>query len=284
MLTRGYENAGELVRFDWYSGSLVDSVDPDLVVSHLAANLDGVIEPGVPRNGYRSCVRVMQGDQARAAVMWGGHNPTPFVESSGEASGCVAGIMRERWAHRVSRVDACIDFDHPDAWEKVCGQALQVARGRGIKKRQAGDWLDPHQSAGEGRTLYLGARTAAVQGRIYEKGKQLPEAERPNWVRGEVQVRPQKAAKSLLAGLEPREVWGGAAWSADLLERLTGDAVPPARVVTWREPDGQRAYAAMLRQYGRTLERLAMAYGWPTDGFGPVLLEDLDTVRNGGVL
>lgn len=283
-MTRGDAETTDTVRLDWYSGSLVDPVEPDLVASVLASKLDGVLEPGMPRNGYRSCLRVMQGDHSSCELMWGGHNPTPFIQASGESSVPVATVMRDRWAHRVSRIDACLDFDDPDAWDQVCGQALQVARMRGIKKRQAGDWLDPHQGDGEGRTLYIGAKTAAVQGRMYEKGKQLPEAERPNWVRAEVQVRPQKAAKALLASLQPREVWGAAAWSADLLERLTGDSVPPARVVTYREPDGHRAYVAMLRQYGRTLERLAEAYGWPSDGFGPVLLGDLERMRAGEVI
>lgn len=283
-VTRVFSSAAEVVRLDWYSGSLVDFVESDRVVAHLAMALDGSPRPGIPRHGYRSCAQIMRGDQSVAVVMWGGQNPTPFVQGSGESAVSVAKIMRERWSHRVSRVDACLDFDHPNAWEDVSGMALKVARERGIKKRLAGDWLDPHQGPGEGRTLMLGATSAAVQGRTYEKGMQLPEAGRPDWVRAEVQVRPQKASKALLATVSPLEVWGASAWSADLLERLTGDQVPPARVVTWREPDGARAYAAMLRQYGRTLERLAEAYGWPSDGFGPVILSDLERLRQGEVI
>lgn len=280
-LTRGFTEALDLVRWDYYSGSLDDPLDADLVVSALASALDAAPRMGTPRHGYQRCVELRQGDRQLVQVMSGGNHDTPYVQASGASSGSVARVIRANWGHRVSRVDACVDFDSSGAWDAVCGQALAVARMRGISKQQAGDWLDPHQRRGDGRTLYVGGNSSAVRARVYEKGRQLPDAGRPDWVRAEVQVRPAKAAKEMVSSLDPRGAWGASAWSGELLERLSGEAVPPARVVTYTEPDGARSYAALLRQYGRTLERLAEEYGGDWSRVGQVLRDDLSASRRG---
>lgn len=278
-VTRGLGLAPDPVRWDWYSGSLVDSVDSGLVVSVLSASLDADPKLGVPRHGYQRCVQLARGEHVVAQVMSGGSHETPYVQASGSSSGFVAKVLRANWTHRVSRVDACVDFDAEGAWEAVLGQVLTVTRQRGISKRQAGDWIDPHQRPGDGRTLYAGGQSSAVQGRFYEKGRQLPDAGRPYWVRGEIQIRPAKAAKRAMALVDPRGAWGASAWSADVLERLTGDAVPPARVVNYVEPDNHRRYLAMLRQYGRTLDLVAEQYGGDWSQLGLVLRDDLAASR-----
>lgn len=280
-VTRGLGLALDPVRWDWYGCSLVELVDPDLVVSTLSVSLDAAPQIGTPRHGYQRCVQLSRGERVIAQVMSGGRHETPYVQASGSSSGSVAKLIRANWTHRVSRVDACLDFDAEGAWDAVCGQALVVARQRGISKRQAGDWLDPHQRPGDGRTLYVGGQTSAVKARFYEKGRQLPAAGRPFWVRAEIEVRPTKAAKRAMALVDPRGAWGSAAWTADVLERLSGEAVPPARVVSYVEPDNQRRYLAMLRQYGRTLDLVAEEYGGDWGRLGLVLRDDLAASRRG---
>lgn len=281
-MTRGFTTAPDPIRWDYYAASLVQPLDGDLVASELAGCLSTWTRTGQPRQGYRHAVDLVQGERRVAVVMWGGVHETAHVQASGESSNLVATSIRERWVHRISRVDACVDWDDAGAWDAVCGAGLDLARRRNLRKEQAGDWLDPHGGPGQGRTLYIGARSSSVRCRLYEKGRQLPEAGRPDWVRAELQVRPQKAAKAALAALQPREVWGSAEWSQELLTALTGDEVPPARVVQWREPDFDRSYRAMLRQYGRTLEHLAVANGgWPN--VGEVLQLDLAKMAGGGL-
>lgn len=266
-MTRDFATGLDVAKFDYYAGSLDEPVCGDLVVSQLAGRLDAVPTPGPASRGYARCALLRRGDERVAAVRWGGRHAVPHVEASGASSGAVSDIMRATWPHRVSRVDVCVDFDAPGAWDAVSAETLRVARRLGLVKEQAGDWLDPHGRPGEGRTLYVGSRASAVRGRFYEKGRQLPDAGRPDWVRAESQVRPQKAAKRLLAMATPREVLGAAAWSGELFEALTGEGVPPMRVVQYREPDDLRALDAMYRQYGGVLLRQGELYGWEQLGW-----------------
>ncbi|MEX5543951.1 replication initiation factor domain-containing protein, partial [Pseudomonas poae] len=70
-------------------------------------------------------------------------------------------------------------------------------------KVQCREIVKPLPDSDDGRTLYLGSQTSAVSMRIYEKGKQLDCGN--DWVRAELQVRPQKDQKTLIAYLDSTE-------------------------------------------------------------------------------
>lgn len=259
-MTRGFATALDPCRFDWYAATVPES-EGDELARELAQSMDSSLAPGLPSRGYRYAQELRRGELCVGRIRWGGAQAWPHVETSGPPSVQMAAVLRCRHPHRVTRADACLDWDAPRAWEAISGEALAVARQQGLTKGQAGDWLDPHQRPGDGRTLYLGSKASAVRVRVYEKGRQLPAAGRPAWVRAEVQVRPGKAAKAAVSALSASELWGAARWSGELHERLTGDAVPAARVVVWQEPDHERAYQALLHQYGRTLRAKAAECG-----------------------
>lgn len=72
---------------------------------------------------------------------------------------------------RISRIDACLDFDDPGAFDKAISAARSAVTGYKGKRPavdQRGDWENPEK----GRTLYVGSRDSVLC-RIYEKGKQL---------------------------------------------------------------------------------------------------------------
>lgn len=226
------------------------------------------------RHGYGVRDEIRAGQRCVVSVSHGGAHERALVETSGGDADTVTPLVRRLWpAHRVTRADSCLDWDDPDAWEAVTSEALRVARSAGVSTSVAGDWLDQQR----GRTLYVGGTSSAVRLRVYEKGLQMPEAEKPHWVRAEVQVRPQKAAKSLVARLEPAEVWGTARWSGRLAETLLGLPVASVSMSGWVPPDDQRARAALVAQYGSVLDR------WSRDVGGwaqlAVVLEELTRGR-----
>lgn len=258
MLTRGDADA-EPARFDWYAASVLTDADPRRMVRALASATASAPRPVHPHNGFTSAVSLYAGDRRVAAMSWGGAgHDLPHVEVSGEDSPRVASFIRETWPeHRVSRVDSCSDFDSPGAWDWIESQAVRIGNRAGVQMDTAGDWVNGQR----GRTLYIGSRRSAVRARIYEKGKQLPEAGRPDWVRAEVQARPRGAAAREMASRTPSEAWGVSRWSGQLFEALTGQEAPPVRIVRWREPDGVRARRSCMQQYGPTLRAWAEEYG-----------------------
>ena len=128
-----------------------------------------------------------------------------MFEVKGEHSQKAAEALRARFEHRVTRVDACADFDAPGAFEALLAPSIEVKKERRIMGGKAGDWDDFPE---KGRTLYLGSQSSPVRMRLYEKGLQPEYAHlnRPNWARIEVQVRPAKEAKEAFASLSPLEV------------------------------------------------------------------------------
>lgn len=81
--------------------------------------------------------------------------------------------------------------------------ALRIAR---AQKVQCYEFVKPLAESNDGQTLYLSSVSSAVTMRIYEKSKQLGRG--TEWVRAELQVRPQKNVKHVVATLSPVEVWG----------------------------------------------------------------------------
>jgi len=253
----------------------LESTDGAAVAEELATECDALVVDSLRVPGGWDFGRdLRRGEVHVARVLWGGRNRV-HVSAQGAGTPRVAEVVRDRWKHGVSRVDVCLDWDEPGVWDEVSGQLEKVSLLHGIKRSQMGDWITPHRSPGEGRTLYAGSEKSAVRVRCYEKGRQLPEAGRPDWVRAEQQTRPNSSSKVRFASLTPSEVWGAADWTADLFERLTGELVPAARVVTWHEPDGVRARAWMLRQYGKTLASMAREYDHDPARFGGALLDEL---------
>lgn len=259
-------------RWDWYSASVGDSVAAETVVDSLRVVLGGALRVGPGRHGFGVREELLAGDRVIVGVSHGGGQERALVEASGWDTGRVAGVVRSLWPeHRVTRVDSAVDFDAAGAWQELSVLALAIARAAGVSTSVAGDWLGQVK----GRTLYVGAPSSVVRMRIYEKGRQLREAKRPDWVRCELQVRPERAARFALAHLEPGQVWGCSRWAARFMEALTDAQVVPVSMRQWVMPDDLRARETMKAQYGGAIRRWKAEYGdWAT--FGEMLGSELE--------
>lgn len=255
------------MRFDAYSATIQS--DGATVVATLAERLGATaLGTGKGLHGYTDCVELRTDLGVAARVLVGGSNSWPHAFVQGEATSdfvtAVRGAYPDR--HWVTRADSAEDFDAGDAWDLLLAQCLAMAEERGLRIDQQGDWINEQY----GRTLYVGSRKSPVFTRLYEKGKQqrsqapnpsAAAAISPDWVRLEMQVRPEKAARYRAATASPEDLWGYSPWGQALAERCFGLSVPRVQMHAWREGDDRRAIEWMVRQYGPHLERLQERLG-----------------------
>ena len=93
-----------------------------------------------------------------------------MLEVKGDKSPAVADALRARFPHRVTRVDACADFDAPGAFQRLYKACRTVKKAHGIVGGKAGDWEDFPE---KGRTSTLGHACCVTRARLYEKAYSL---------------------------------------------------------------------------------------------------------------
>lgn len=245
-------------RFDWYQASFPEVHPDEFIGEYLEAHRSASFIPQQPRHGYSHGAVIRAGEIDLLRLLWGGNQGAPLnASASGHQTMPFLKWARGRFPHHsVTRADACIDFESPEAWIVLLDRAIDVKRDHKLSSREQGDWLD---GGVKGRTFYLGAPSSDVQFRLYEKGKK--EGAGPDWVRAEVQVRPRKLARQACATAQAPEVWGFSRWSAALRERFGCSEVERmAREVVQKQPLEHR-FAAMMKQYGKTIAELAARVG-----------------------
>jgi hypothetical protein len=223
-------------------------------------------------HGYAFGERIEDMDGQVAMIWWGGTHARPHVVASGEAAPLVADVLRGQFGggqHSVSRVDVCSDHAEPGAYDLLQSIAVDVAREFRVKVGTAGD----HLVTKEGRTIYLGGTASHTRLRLYDKAAELRDKYRNDerrlaaipseLARLEFQVRPQTPdAKLAAASADPVALMGSAKWGRELMRRVDGlDLEPFLAGRAWRQSDDDRAYAAMLAQYGGMLRRSVHLFG-----------------------
>lgn len=254
-----------MVRFDAYSATTT-AANPYQLAELLGGELQSKQGRGFHTFGHRLAFSDESGTEV-GSVMWGGQQgERVMMEVKGERTPEVVERLRSVFPHQVTRVDSCADFDAPGAFESLLGPVREVKDKHRVWGEQRGDWDQPEK----GRTQTLGAKSSPTTLRLYEKGKQPEYAHlaRTDWVRIEVQVRPQKEAKFAYAQLQPLEVWGASRWSRDLAAAVLRQHVDPHPAGTvYRKSDLERKLDALCRQYGPTLLELVEACGsWECAG------------------
>lgn len=262
-----------MARFDWYQATV--STTPAEVIDAVCSLCEGVsdVQPlKKAPHGYGGGFRVADSSGLVGQVWAGGMHELPHVVFTGETAHAGADMLRTEYprAHRPSRVDACEDFAEPGAYDVLQSLGVEVAKDRRIKIDTRGDHLLTFQ----GRTLMLGSTKSATMVRIYDKAAELRSKLHadfarlalvpPHLARLEVQVRPHTAdARLLAATASPLDFFGSAAWTRQLMKAVTGTDLEPCNMgKSWRQADDDRAYTAMLSQYGGLLGRLGAAQGW----------------------
>jgi hypothetical protein len=260
-----------VARFDWYQATVRAEV------GDVRACLAGLVNSGTweamnrAPHGYGFGQRLVDADGMACMVWWGGTHAYPHAVISGELAQPGAELLRAQLpAHAVTRADVCIDYIEPGSYDRLQGLALGVAKDRGIKVGTAGD----HLLTFKGRTCYLGAASSHTRLRLYDKAAELREkfAADPVRLSGvpeemtrlECQVRPQTSAAKVAASLvDPISLMGSAAWMRELMRQVAGLELHPFEAgKVWRQSDDDRAYAALLAQYGGLLKRRASDSGW----------------------
>lgn len=253
------------MRFDWYQAS-IPGVSPEAIMQTLqASDYYGQWEEVRPLKGYDVGAQFVAGDEVLYRINHGGQNAEygANVLGSGMAAQKLSQVIRTNFpTHRVSRVDSCEDYHHKDVYDYLRKKALKIAQEQKVAVREI---VKPLAESDDGRTLYLGSQTSAVTMRIYEKGKQLGCG--TEWVRAELQVRPQKDRKALVSQLSATEVWAMAKWSHAMAVQLGHKDLKRVEANVYQPSDHERAYRFMLRQYRKVLEQMHGSHGsWDAVG------------------
>jgi hypothetical protein len=280
-------------RFDWYQATVQAELSP------LRGALLRACEGGAGQwedvdrapQGYGAAAKLLDGSGEVARIWFGGMHSLPHVVSSGETAQRVSEVLRAEFSgqHRVTRADACIDYAEPGAYDRLQAVALGVAKDCRIKVGTAGD----HLLTFEGRTLYLGAPSSHTRLRLYDKAAELRQklagdmrvlSVPAELARLECQVRPKtREARAAAAQVSPVELMGSAAWMRELMRRAFALELEPFEAGRpWRQADDDRAYAALLGQYGGLLRRVCDDLGsW--DMLGRQIGDDLARLEAEGV-
>lgn len=261
------------MRCDWYAATIPDT--PENVIGFLQNNIGGELKRlKTGLNGYST--RWTLDDEKgnpNAIILAGGNNgANPHAFAGSEKAVYFRELVREVWPeHSVTRVDVAEDMYSDGLFEEFTGRLLEHGKRNRVKVSTVGDWLT--DSSPDGRTLYLGSPTSSASIRLYEKGKQManllftrnnwgiPDDFPINWVRLELQLRPQKQQKQQAAKEELENFWGYAGWTREVADDLLSVDVPRVEVNNWKQSDDEKAMLWMARQYGNLLTRRLEALG-----------------------
>lgn len=250
------------VRFDAYTAT-TGALNPNVAMDCLMFQADTVKQfSGHHGFGHRFVVTGADGHQT-GSIQYGGQHPSlVMIEVKGERTPAVVEKLRALAPlHNCTRVDSCVDFEFPGAFDSLLERCTGVKKDHKLRGSKAGDWDDFPE---DGRTLYLGASASVARARLYEKGLQ-PEyrhLNRSDYVRLELQVRPSKDAKQIYSELDALQVWGCSRWTRDLAARVLEAQVlaHPAGTIR-RETTRDRALRFMCKQYGAHIMSLMHEHG-----------------------
>lgn len=256
--------------FDWYAATIDDTALK--VETRLSELLGAFPKRARGLHGYPNGTDFLREGNVIAKMIWGG-TQSPHAWASGADAREFAGVVRAEWPkHYVTRVDVAYDFVDGDPWAQLYAHCVEVAdtlpsgelRRRPLKLATLGDWVREAEGFPGGRTLYVGSMKSPVLCRLYEKGKQMRNLHPDQldkyplgWVRLELQVRPEGAARYEVATLEPAAIWGTSAWARSLHDSVFGSDLSSVLMAAHRPADDERAMRFLLRQYGPLLRRRA---------------------------
>ena len=254
--------------FDYYAASI--PAKPEAVDRAITAAFpDADRSRGKGKNGYTDMTIWSTGKETNAKLLHGGNRDAwPHAWASGDRAPRFAEMVRQQFpVHRVTRADIAEDFDDPTAFDKLTNAGCRVADRLGIKVTHVGDY----HRAQAGRTMNFGSRKTGSVIRVYEKGKQLPLAGRPDWTRCELEAHPVDNQRLASAIIEPDAFYGLRAWTQAAAEELLDLEIVRLLQTPPTPTDDERSYAWMLKQYRGMLKRRMTLLG-PVQFFS--LLQD----------
>lgn len=241
-----------MAKFDWYQATIPE--DASSVAATLRDGLEGcrdIRALAKGGNGYLDTLVFLDARGDELGRMLSGGNLHPNVRATSHRSPAMARAIRSAWPeHRVTRLDVALDYTGHGAFDHLHAIARDVVDRNRLK---SGLMFQPDLLE-RGRTYRIGSPSSPVMVRLYEKGLHESTRDRredPDWTRLELQVRPQKAAKSTFARVQPMEAWGATRWTSQLIEAVAGDEPPRIDACPRQESEWERTQAALVQQYGR---------------------------------
>lgn len=237
----------ETPRFDWYQATIETTPD-ELIYRASRLLADEPPKSISPRLGFDRGLEFRKGGTRSAVLYHGGIHDNPHMMASGEDASALAGLLRGAGLpHRVSRADVCVDTDTPGSFKRMFADLRRLVRENG---KLSATWMGNPDDAQAGATYYVGSAASEVRARLYEKGKQMKDADRPHWTRYEIQARPQRERKSWASTASEWDILGSAFWARQFATDTLAMAVsaPPKRQA--RVSDLERALRAAGVQYG----------------------------------
>lgn len=224
---------------DWFQATIeADTLAVLGILSILAGQMPSQMKG---RHGYRRGMR-FECEAFEAEVLDLGGDGYPHVKASGSSAPFVRRALRDLGLPgRVSRIDIASDSD--EGWDSAAERVQAWAQDHPkTVVTHVGDFT----RAERGRTLYIGAPTSGRRIRVYEKGVQL--GQNPNWVRVELQIRPDnRGAKYWAFGATLQELANSS--KAFVSVRASEGAYAPP---LYERPE-RRPIHALMHQYGRIL-------------------------------
>lgn len=217
--------------------------------------------------GHRISIKTHDGGEFAAISHGGTHESLVMLEAKGCFTGEVISFIRDQFPeHEYSRLDSCADFDEEGGFERFDKELEIIKKNSRLKGSKAGDWDDFPE---DGRTRYLGAPSADMRVRLYEKGK-MPECralKRPHWFRLEAQLRLDKEIRKYVPLISPSDVWKFSPWTREVVAAVLDQHLDPIRARSAKVSVRDRALQHMAKQYGKHLSSLADELGsWQAVG------------------
>lgn len=277
------------MRFDWYTAT--KQAIPKPFVEYLSEPSRGLRKREFrPRHGYAFGLAFDAPDGSSAQICYGGSQESALVEGAGPLAAELATVIRDVWPeHKVTRADVCEDMREPGLFDVIAPQLRAIAtESRVVVKRIDSGDTDPDA----GRTWYFGSPSSAVRSRLYEKGKQYLEGMADedrriatpalrDWIRFEVQVRPDGEHRWECAQLPPERFFGASRWSQRMAAEVFSLEVERLQITAgYRQPDYARAVGFMVTQYHKALHEMVTAdFGGDWGQLGQEIGRQVDRIR-----
>ena len=207
------------MKFDAY-GATLKGYQLSKVAELLAASVGGIVARGKPMRRYPTTLSIDAGPRMAAWVGQEPHTGLIYVEGKGETTPALVSCIREHFPdHSAPRIDVAEDYNDPGAFQAL-RNLIRHHKGPRVK----GGYVALPDDEQDGKTWAAGTRGGVGYIRVYEAGKHPDRVHmgKPDWVRAEVEMRPQYARdKQAAAKMSELEVWGLTAWTHKVGEALT---------------------------------------------------------------
>lgn len=214
-----------MINLDWYQATFHDSnhelmlplIHSFFLSKNSAIKLDFSTVQFI--RGFDNSVAFMESETESVCLFaWDTKRNRVHVKATGSHARGLDDFLRPYSPH-VSRIDLAIDVSGLSMFDRLYRPASRFISENKITYKQVGMWASRKE-----RTLYAGSNKSRVQVRIYEKGhEQIAKGNLnadPDWVRVEVQVRPNSKEKASIGQMSLVDILSSCGWATDFINHI----------------------------------------------------------------